>query len=188
MVVLMLTLSETEYAALTHRTAPVNNRSAVARNSMAVGKSFEELIIYQCREYQKHDIAMIDKTPEPFLVLKRTKDGLFSGRFTGSKAQPDFQGTIKGGRSVILEAKYTSKDRMRQDVLTDTQAELLEIHQRLGALCLVVCSISGKNFSVPYNVWSNMKGLYGRKYVTVEDLQKYECGGKFIDFLGRSKT
>ena len=39
-------------------------------------------------------------------VLEKREGGIFVGRFT-AHAQPDFQGTLDGGRSIIFEAKYT---------------------------------------------------------------------------------
>ena len=145
------------------------------RNSLQKGQAFEGLILLQCKEYQKHGIAVIDKTPEPFLVLKRDKTGLFSGRFTNAKAQPDFQGTLQNGRSVILEAKATSKDRILTTVLTDTQIQLLANHHEMGALCGVLCEIQDNRFAVPYDIWIKAKKLYGHKYFTVAELIEQGC-------------
>lgn len=147
-----------------------------ARNakSLSNGKSFEELITFACSRYRDAGEACIVKTPEPFAVYSRTKEGLFMGRFTAAKAQPDFQGLVKGGKSIIFEAKFTSKDRIQQSVITETQAKILDDHETLDGLCYVAVSIENRYFWIPWNVWKNMKEIYGHKYVKPEEIEEYE--------------
>lgn len=96
------------------------------RLNNAQGQHFEREILAGCRMYESHGIASIDKTPEPFRVTsKNHRTGEFTGRFS-THAQPDFQGTLYGGRSIMFEAKRTSKDRITRNVLTDTQMDVLE--------------------------------------------------------------
>lgn len=183
----MLALSESEYRAITGKTHKKESNCDLSRTSfqsMTTGRAFEDLILLQCAEYKKQGKAVIDKTPEPFLVLHKERDGLFSGRFVkGNKAQPDFQGTLFGGRSVVIEAKCTSKDRIRQEVLTPTQRELLAQHEKAGALSLVVCGIGDRYFSVPFSVWEQMKEKFGHKYATADELKEWEIKGKILPFL-----
>ena len=100
------------------------------------GHDFEEAIRQACLLYANQGRAKVEKTPEPFRVLEKREGGIFVGRFT-AHAQPDFQGTLDGGRSIIFEAKYTTTDAMKRDVLTETQMETLERHHRCGALAAV---------------------------------------------------
>ena len=86
----------------------------------AQGQFFERAIKAACALYSERGRADVDKTPEPFRVLEKSRDGIFKGRFT-ARAQPDFQGTLDGGRSIVFEAKYTTGDRMKQEVLTKPQ-------------------------------------------------------------------
>ena len=157
------------------------------RQNNAQGQHFEREILAGCKMYQQHGIATIDKTPEPFKVTKKNhKTGEFTGRF-GKHAQPDFQGTMHGGRSIVFEAKQTSKDRINRNVLTDTQMDVLEKHNRLGALCGVCVNIQDDFFFIPWNVWRDMKEMYGRQYLKAEDIEEYRV--KFdgaVHFLGQS--
>lgn len=157
----MLTLSEKEYEQIVGKRAvnKIKNADSEVKKeeireqnskSLSTGKAFEELISLSCKKYKKDGEACIMKTPEPFTIFRRTKDGFFQGRFTASKAQPDFQGTIIGGRSFIAEAKSTKHDRIAQSVLTDTQAEMLEENDKLGAVAMVLASINNRNFAIPY--------------------------------------
>lgn len=143
------------------------------RKNNAQGQHFEREILAGCKMYERFKIAIIDKTPEPFRVKsKNHKTGEFTGRFN-TPAQPDFQGTLYGGRSIVFEAKRTSKDRITRNVLTDTQMEVLENHNKIGALCGVCISIQDEFFFIPWNVWRDMKELYGRKYLTAADVDEY---------------
>lgn len=143
------------------------------RLSNARGQQFEEEILAACQFYMENGIAVIHKTPEPFKVMKKLPDGMFTGRFT-KHAQPDFQGTLKGGRSIVFEAKQTGKDRILRRVLTQTQMDQLEEHDKLGALCGVCINIRNSYFFIPWSVWRNMKQMYGRLYITEEDVKEYQ--------------
>lgn len=143
------------------------------RLSNARGQQFEEEILAACQFYEERGIAIIHKTPEPFKVMKKSQDGMFTGRFV-SHAQPDFQGTLKGGRSIVFEAKQTGKDRIFRRVLTQTQMDHLEEHEKLGALCGVCINIRDSYFFIPWCVWQNMKQIYGRLYITEEDVREYQ--------------
>ena len=149
------------------------NREASRR-----GQAFEELIKLQCMKYRDSGEAVIDKTPEPFQVHKKKENGVFEGRFTKAKAQPDFQGTLKGGRSVLIEAKSTGKDRILYGALTIHQQELMENHSEMGALCIILCEIGDRHFSVPWETWRDMKGFFGHMYVTADEIKGYEVSGE----------
>ena len=118
------------------------------RVNNAQGHFFEESIKAACVVYSMEGRAEVDKTPEPFRVMEKSRDGIFKGRFT-AHAQPDFQGTLAGGRSIVFEAKYTTTDRLKQDVLTDQQMETLKKHDRRGALSGVCAGIGNDFFFVP---------------------------------------
>ena len=139
------------------------------RQNNAQGQHFEREILAGCKIYQRYGIATIDKTPEPFRVSKKSKNGIFTGRFS-TPAQPDFQGTLHGGRSIVFEAKRTGKDRINRNVLTDTQMDVLEKHNQLGAFCGVCVNIQDDFFFIPWNVWRDMKEMYGRQYLKAEDI------------------
>ena len=87
------------------------------------------------------------------------------------KAQPDYKGTLSGGRSIVFEAKHTDKDRIEQGRVNEEQEKRLNNHEKLGALCFVVVSFGYERFfRVPWAEWKRMKELYGRKYIKAEDV------------------
>lgn len=140
----------------------------------AAGRCFEQFILAACSYYRENGIADIDKTPEPIKQLTgKDKRGQFKACYE-KRAQPDFKGTLKGGRSVAFEAKYTSTDRMSQSVVLPQQEESLNSHEALGATCFVLVGFGLDNcFRIPWAAWKNMKGLYGRKYITPEDVPEF---------------
>ena len=141
--------------------------------SKAKGKYFEDFIDKSFDYYRHKGLAIIEKTPEPMRPSKSLGNGKFIAFFE-KKAQPDYKGTIKGGRSVLLEAKFTSTNKMEQSRVLPEQADRLTRHQMLGAICFVIAGFdSGGTYRIPWSVWQNMKEHFGRKYVTEADLKDY---------------
>ncbi len=153
-------------------------RQAQGYLNRGTGDAFEEYIKAACEHYRMRGYAEVDKTPEPFKVTSgrhKNQNGMFvfEGVFT-KQAQPDFQGTLKGGRSVVFEAKTSTSDRIEQSVVTAEQKRALISHELLGAWAYVMVSLSLRSFyRVPWAVWSEMKERFGRKYMTAEDLKPY---------------
>ena len=142
--------------------------------SKAKGKRFESEIDFAFSWYHEKGVAYIEKTPEPMRPVKSLGGGRFEAFFE-KKAQSDYKGTIKGGRSVIFEAKYTDSDRMEQSRVTLEQSEYIEQHYQLGAFCFILAGFgTGNVYRIPWEDWRNMKALFGRKYVKEQDIKKYQ--------------
>ena len=148
-------------------------RQLMGKISKAKGKHFEVRLDASFAYYRDRGYAIIEKTPEPMRPTKNLGNGKFIAFFE-KKAQPDYKGTIKGGRTVMFEAKFTAKDRMEQDRVEREQGEYLDRHERLGARCYVLDGFgSGEVYRIPWPAWRAMKELFGRKYVTEADLEQY---------------
>lgn len=148
-------------------------RQLLGQIAKAEGKRFEDRLDASFEYYRKTGFALIEKTPEPMRPTRSLGGGKFVA-FYEKKAQPDYKGTIKGGRTVMYEAKYTGADRMEQSRVLDSQAEYMTKHEALGARCYVLAGFaSGEVYCVPWPVWGRMKERFGRKYVTEADLDNY---------------
>ena len=148
------------------------------------GVQFESLIDTACTRYMIEGAAYIEKSSEPMKPLKPIKAGQFVAVYT-KKAQPDFKGTLKGGRAVVFEAKHTESTRIEQNRVTDEQAAALDMHQSLGAACFVLVSFRFESFyRVPWTVWSDMPGHFGKKSANEKDLEPYKLNG-ILHFLDR---
>ena len=168
---------------------PVPEKQLIGSRSRAAGAAFEKLIEVSCEVYKNRKLAYIEKTPEPMRpVSKPDKEGKFKAIYTAA-AQPDYKGTLSGGRAVIFEAKHTDSDTMKQERVTPAQAKALSMHYALGALCFVLINIKDRYFAIPWHEWEYMKQIYGRKYITASDVKGYEAkmkaskGSVYLDFL-----
>lgn len=163
------------------RTDP--KRQLQGLRSRAAGKAFEERLDRTFEYYKARGYAQVDKTPEPMKVLRSLDKGRFIACFL-KKAQPDYKGTVKGGRSVMFEAKYTTQPRMAQDVVNEAQWEYLDRSAALGARCYVLAGFkSGGVYRIPWTDWTDMKRLFGHKYVTEDQIQKYQVKRAWNDTL-----
>lgn len=150
------------------------DRSYRGKMSRVAGGHFENFIEASLIWYRERGLACIAKTPEPMKPLSKPNyQGQFLACFTKA-AQPDFKGTLEGGRSVVFEAKHTDDDRIKYDRLTGDQIEDLETHYKLGAVAFVLVSFGLQGFyRIPWEVWRDMKQIYGRKYITEKECEKY---------------
>ena len=144
---------------------PDPKRQEQGRQNRAEGKEFEKRIDEAFAYCKSKGSAQIDKTPEPTKVIKRLEGGKFIAVFD-KKAQPDYSGTLKGGRSVKFEAKFTTSDRITADRVTDTQADYLAKAAALGAHCYILAGFStGNAYKIPRESRSEMNSDFGRKHV-----------------------
>lgn len=149
------------------------NRKNIGRRNNAQGHHFEDYIQGGCRQYEAAGIAKIQKTPEPFRTLRKYRDGTATVRFIAN-AEPDYIGCEKDGTTIVFEAKKTMTDRMMQSVITPHQWNALDKYEELGANAGVCIGIKDETFWIEWFVWKHMKELFGRKYITAEDVQPFK--------------
>ena len=91
---------------------------------------------------------------------------------------------MKGGTGIMFEAKHTDSDRIRQNVVTDTQWESLDIYEKFGAHCYVMVSLGlTKFYRVPWATWKKMKELFCHKFMTEQELEPYRLQEKQCTIL-----
>lgn len=164
------------------------DNSIRGRVNRKAGLIFEKFIEEACFTYELQGIAYIQKTPEPMTPIKpygNRKEGKFIACYT-KQAQPDFKGTLKGGRSVLFDAKHTINDRIQQSVVTEKQWEMFDKSDAMGAYCWVVVSLEDRDYyRVPWQTWKNMKQEFGHLYMSRQELEPYRipCRGMEVLFL-----
>ena len=160
-------------------------RSQRGLQSKRAGEHFENLISASLNWYKDKGVAFIEKTPEPMRPIKSLGQGKFIAHYE-KMAQPDYKGTLAGGKAVVFEAKHTDSDRLQQNVISSEQEKQLDRHMKLGAECFVMVSFGFEQyFKIPWAVFREMKQHYGRKYITPEDVQEYKVRyiGGVLQFL-----
>lgn len=151
------------------------NRSIRGLKSRSNGEYFERMIMAASRFYENRGIAVIDKTPEAFKVIKpyNRDRGQFICCFT-QQAQPDFKGALMDSTMVLFDAKHTDKGQISRNVVTEEQEECFERYMKMGAMCFLVISLEFEEFyRVPWIVFRDMKKIYGHKYMNREELAPY---------------
>lgn len=155
------------------------------RRSKAAGEHLERIIEAACQHYRLKGMAEITKTPEPMRPVKPLGQGKFIAHYE-KMAQPDYKGTLAGGKAVVFEAKHTDSGRIQRGVISSEQEKQLDRHLLLGAECFVMVSFGFEQyFRIPWEVFRDMKQHYGRKYITSEDVQEYKVRyiGGVLHFL-----
>lgn len=149
-------------------------RSQKGLQSKRAGEHFENMITASLLWYKDKGVAFVEKTPEPMRPLRPpNRQGQFLACYTKA-GQPDFKGTLAGGRAVVFEAKHTDGDRIEQSRLTQEQIDSLSEHSQLGAAAFVVVSFGLQDFyRVPWEVWRDMKEIYGHKHMKQAELEPY---------------
>jgi len=154
------------------------------------GRLLEQIIETSCRLYEEEGKALIEKTPEPMRVVRKLNDGAHFVCVFEHKAQPDFKGTLAGGRAIVFESKFTDSGKISQSAVTDEQAKRFDQHQALGAMCFILVSFSLDSFCViPWDTWRDMKAVYGRKYIKCSEAEiigRVPFTGSRILFLERA--
>lgn len=151
------------------------------------GELFEKLVQESCRRYEMLGICAIDKTPEPMRPLKPypQHNGWFVAAFT-KQAQPDFKGILVDSTMVLFDAKHTETGRVRRQIVSQEQEECFERYSKHGARCFILVSLGFSDFyRIPWEVFRDMKKIYGRKYMGKKDLKPYrvQCDAFLLHFL-----
>lgn len=149
------------------------------------GRAFENLIVKGCQYYAQRETAVISKVYEPYRCIKKLDGGKFVGQWVG-RAEPDFKGVMRGGTAIAFEAKATQKSRIKQDALTAQQSAWLDEQSKMGALAFVCVEIKGRFFMIPWPVWHGMERIYGKKYLTPDDMPEleviYDGSVRFLEY------
>lgn len=149
-------------------------RSQSGMQSKRAGEFFENLIGASLRWYEINGLACVEKTPEPMKPLRAPNQrGQFLACYVKS-GQPDFKGTLTGGRSIVFEAKHTSREKIDASRLTDEQVKQLDMHHKLGAVAFVLVGFGLQDFyRIPWEVWHDMENIYGYKHMKQQDCEPY---------------
>jgi len=156
------------------------------RQNRASGQMFEKFIEEACELYKMCGIAAIEKTPEAMVPI-RPYGNRNSGQFVAyysKQAQPDFKGCIKGGKTIMFDAKHTINDQIKQAAVSEKQKEMFDQYEKMGATCFVVVSLSLNDFyRVPWSIWKNMKEKFGHLYMSRKELEPYRVPLRGMEIL-----
>lgn len=103
------------------------------------GMVSENIIEKACEQYKKRNLAVITKVPTPVVVLRlrgsRIVDGFYEKRGT-----IDFEGTLKGGRSLAFDSKETRGKNLPLKNIHEHQIDYLQSVSKMnGVAFILVC-------------------------------------------------
>lgn len=109
----------------------------MGRTSKQKGNDWESTIEQQNDLLYARGRAYVHKSEEAIKVLSNRGDGKLIC-VPDKKSQPDYKGTLSGGRTVVFEAKSTSHDtRFDFSRVKDHQRMYLRRHRSFGAAAFV---------------------------------------------------
>lgn len=164
-------------------------RAEANRASRKNGRVFEDMIERACKFYEEAGMARITKVPEARRVVGRTAGrGSLMICANAAKADPDFMGSVApDGKCMVFDAKHTDKGKILLNALTDNQRDIMAAHEKCGARCFVAVSFGfEKYYMIPYELWRNMKKVFGRQYILPDDEQIQEYSVPF-EITGQTK-
>lgn len=155
-------------------------------NIKKIGNRFESMINQSNTFYDMKKFARVTKSNEPITVT-HFRGNRITGGFFEAKSDPDYSGTLTGGRAVVFEAKHCSGTSIPfEQVKAHQERELLK-HDKLGAESFVLIGFHFKRFyRVSIKDWMALKENIGKKSLNEKDLSEYEIKAKggIIDYLG----
>ena len=106
-------------------------------------------------------------------VPKCTQEEMNAAIAAAKAAFPGWKNTPVKKRAAIMRKLYTLIERDLEE-LTDEQIDRLTLHHKMGAATYVLVSFGLEDFyRIPWEVWRDMKAIYGRKYIKAADVEQY---------------
>lgn len=156
-----------------------------------LGRSLEDLIIYSNKQYQAQGVALVQKVPTPWTVIRRGKQ--IVSAFPAEKSTVDFIGIEREKISVAFDAKQCKEPtRFPLTYIEPHQMLFLKIWSGYGGESFFIIEMVAlqKIFRVPYVVMSKYWDLArsgGRKSIPVDDFQEMQplksADGIALDYL-----
>lgn len=141
------------------------------------GQAFEDLLNFTNLQYERANIALVNKRPTPIKATKTKGSRVLAGYFE-EKSTVDYDGVYRG-RAIYFEAKST-RERTRFDLsnISKHQIEHLEKAERNGALCFFLIEFAA--YKATYFVTLSFIRIAmmnaqngGRKSIPLEDFEVY---------------
>lgn len=142
------------------------------------GMDFEALIEFSNRQYETQGLAVINKRPTPVKIIQKLAGGWIKG-FVEKQSTVDFDGTVRGGRSIVFEAKQV-KSETRFDLrnIEQHQVDYLAKCHKMGGISFVLIEVVAMRtiFLLPYETLNyywirKQQGIRGTQSIPFDDLE-----------------
>jgi recombination protein U len=160
------------------------------------GMSFEYDIEHTNWMYEHMGLAAVNKRPTPVRIQNKTVGGVVTG-FLEKPSTVDFEGLLRGGRSIVFEAKQVrSKERFNLSDISEHQVEHLRKCHELGGISFVLIEfpehrtvylLHYKTLEGYWQRWKNGGGARGTASIHRDDLEVHgyvvDAGRVPVDYL-----
>jgi len=158
------------------------------------GMDFEMLIEYSNQQYEAQGLAVVNKRPTPVKIDKWLGGGKILGFFE-KPSTVDFDGTVKGGWSIVFEAKQVEKgNRFELKNIKQHQFEYLAKCHQMGAISFLLIEMAELRtiFLMPYETlnhfWQRRQsGVRGTQSISPDELEVHawvvQAGRVPVDYL-----
>lgn len=121
------------------------------------GQNLEQIIRYSNMRYRDSGLAVIEKQATEFIPIRDGRGRVVSCKIIG-KSSVDFIGRV-GSIPIAIEAKHTSIDSIRWDVVQEHQGDFLTRFSEGGqGISLVLVSFKLERFyAVPWPFWETAR-------------------------------
>lgn len=139
------------------------------------GSRFEALIERACDRYREDGTAVIYKNSEPLKPRKKLGKGGAVSAYYQKKSVPDFTGVLKGGQTIMFEAKHvTGSPSMPFSRLQEHQERYLIDFESMGAQSYVLIGFDMTDFyMIPIDDYLNFKANNGKKSLNKNEIEDY---------------
>lgn len=169
----------------------------MSRRMANLGKGFEEEVNLTNNQYKRKGIALIQKIPTPWNVIRKGKKII--NAFPEGKSTLDFRGTVRPGISISFDCKETSNEKgLPLANILDHQIRYMQDAIEVGEVTFLLCYMSkyDKRYYIPgelvlykWDQWMANKGKVGYNTILVEDMIEVESkNGYILDYLSEVRV
>ena len=155
------------------------------------GMMSESIIEIACNQYRERNLAIINKVPTPIQVLSRQGNKI-TGFFKG-KSTVDFEGTLKGGRSVAFDSKETRGKNLPFKNIHQHQIDYLQDVSKMNGIAFILVSFTKLDKYYRLNIkdltgyikepWSSNKKSIPLEFFEIYATEVKSGSGLYLDFL-----
>lgn len=159
-----------------------------SRNTRA-GSQWEARLQWWHNLYLQQGRAYITKRGPPITFLEAPRNGVARCRVEG-QGPADYGGVLAGGRAVEFEAKCTTADRWRLELVKEHQGQALQVAHELGALVFVATQTPSGCMVLPWSelgpVWldwltKHKAGTVGRGEASLSRDDMWDIGEPMVE-------
>lgn len=164
----------------------------MSRRMANLGKGFEEEVKLTNQQYKRKGVALIQKIPTPWNVIRKGNKIIHA--FPEGKSTLDFRGTVKPGISISFDCKETADEKgLPLANILPHQIEYMKKAKQVEEITFLLCymskynrryHISGETVIRAWDEWQANKGKRGYNTILIKQMEEVRSqNGYILDYL-----